>query len=178
MNSLSVHDLFYESEPGVIRWKIDRINGGFANRVVAAAGSIAGTLHKRSGRWYIRLNGRYTSRARIIWMLHNGEIKEGKQIDHINRDHSNDRIENLRLSTASENCCNKGKRSDNTSGFKGVSWNRDKNKWTASICVQQKQKYLGAFYTAEEAYKAYCEAASKLHGDFSYAYNAKLRHDA
>jgi len=86
-------------------------------------------------------------------------------VDHINRNGLDNRRENLRLATSSENSHNSRKHVDNTSGFKGVT--RDNNKWKAQICVNRKVIHLGNFNTPEEAHAAYVEAALKYHGKFA-----------
>ena len=93
--------------------------------------------------------------------------KKGKQVDHINHDTLDNRKENLRLCTNSENSQNQGKRINNTSGFKGVHWHKRDKRWCADIRVNGKRIHLGLFLTPEEAYEAYCKAALELHGEFS-----------
>lgn len=88
-------------------------------------------------------------------------------IDHIDNDGLNNTRKNLRICTKSENNMNSGKQKNNTSGFKGVSWNKPKKKWIAQISINGVTTHLGYFDTAEEAYKAYCEACIKHHGGFA-----------
>ena len=87
--------------------------------------------------------------------------------DHINGNGLDNRRGNLRLATSSENRRNSRTPSNNTSGYKGVSWRAKDKKWRASIAVLGKQTQLGHHLTAELAHQAYCEAATKLHGDFA-----------
>lgn len=87
-------------------------------------------------------------------------------IDHDDEDGLNNQRGNLRLSSKSTNAMNKGKPVNNTSGFKGVTWCKSSSKWKAQIMVNRKRKNLGYFPTKEEAYKAYCEAGKKYHGEF------------
>lgn len=93
------------------------------------------------------------------------KLKKGEWVDHINGDGLDNRRENLRLATPSQNMQNVGKRSHNTSGYKGVS--SCGSRWRATIRVNGKQKHLGVFATPELAHAAYCESADKLHGDFA-----------
>ena len=93
--------------------------------------------------------------------------KKGEYVDHINHDTIDNQKENLRLCSCSENLYNQGKRSNNTSGCKGVSWHKRNKKWQALIRVSGKRIHLGLFATKEEAYTAYCNAALELHGEFS-----------
>ena len=79
--------------------------------------------------------------------------------DHINKNGLDNQRQNLRVATRSENLQNQGKQKPNTSGFKGVHWNKGAKKWVAQIKVDKKQVYLGMFtdkITAFEAYKMFC----------------------
>jgi len=91
----------------------------------------------------------------------------GEQVDHIHHLTLDNRRSELRLCTQSQNMCNSGKREDNTSGYKGVCWNKHKQKWQAQIWVNGKRKNLGYFDTPELAHEAYCNAALEFHGDFA-----------
>jgi hypothetical protein len=90
----------------------------------------------------------------------------GKCVDHINGNTLDNQRENLRVCTTAQNIRNQKKNITNTSGYKGVSWNNRHGKWFAFICINRKNKNLGSFATAEQAYKAYCEASTKYHGEF------------
>ena len=104
---------------------------------------------------------------RIIWFLVTEEDPKNLLIDHIDGNPHNNRFDNLRLATSHQNQCNQKRRSDNTSGLKGVSWCKDRNKWQAGLSFKGKRIALGRFNTKEEAYAAYCEAAIRLHGEFA-----------
>ena len=88
---------------------------------------------------------------RLIWVWHYGNIPDNIQIDHIDRNKKNNRIENLRLVTALENRQNMGVRKDNTSGKKGVYWDKNANKWASAISYNGKKHYLGIFSKLEDA---------------------------
>ena len=94
-------------------------------------------------------------------------LKPHEYVDHINGDGLDNRRENLRLATKSQNAMNARKRSDNSSGYKGVTYHKQKNRWTAEIRVNKERIYLGCFTTPEDAYSAYCEAAKKHFGEFA-----------
>lgn len=101
---------------------------------------------------------------RVAWLLHYGEWPEGI-VDHKNGDRSDNRIENLRLATPSQNAANAKLYKTNTSGFKGVS-ERSPGKFRAYIYKDKKMIRLGQYSTAEEAYQAHVKAANDLHGEF------------
>jgi hypothetical protein len=160
------HQIFVESEPGILYWRNDRIVKK-GKMITAFANTVAGYLHKRDNRWQIHYNNKVYTRSRIIWMMHNGPISKGLEIDHIDRNPLNDNITNLRLATKSENNWNKPKPKNNTSGLKGVCKYKPTNKWMAYIKVFGKSKTLGYFTTKEEAHAAYVNAAKAFHGEFA-----------
>jgi len=92
---------------------------------------------------------------------------EGMEVDHKNSDILDNRKCNLRICSRSENLCNKKLSKYNTSGYRGVTWDKSKRKWQATITKNNKQYHLGRFNTPEEAHAAYCEAAKRLHGEFA-----------
>lgn len=93
----------------------------------------------------------------------------GVQVDHFSGDGLDNRRSNLRLATASENGCNRGRNANNRSGYKGVWWAKDASKWQALITAGGRREYLGLFDSAEAAHEAYRRASERLHGDFSRA---------
>jgi hypothetical protein len=94
-------------------------------------------------------------------------LNEKQQVDHWNRNTLDNRRENLRICTPLQNAYNHGKQKNNTSGFKGVSWNNQYSHWRARIHVSGKMIFLGSFDSAIEAAIAYDEAATKYHGEFA-----------
>lgn len=94
------------------------------------------------------------------------QAPDGMQVDHINGDGLDNRRANLRLASHTENNRNTRTPINNTSGFKGVAWHAANRKWRAYIKVENRQKYLGLFATAEAAHAAYCLAADQFHGNF------------
>jgi hypothetical protein len=87
--------------------------------------------------------------------------------DHDDGNKANNRRYNLRIATSSQNQQNKGANRNNTSGYKGVSFEKRKQRWVANIKVQGKKKYLGSFKTPELAHSAYCAAAIQMHGEYA-----------
>jgi len=87
---------------------------------------------------------------RIAWLIYYGEWPKN-QIDHINQDPTDNRIENLRNVTEAENHKNRTLYNNNTTGYSGVSFNKQRGKYRAEICSNNIKKYLGYYDTAEEA---------------------------
>ena len=93
---------------------------------------------------------------------------EGKDfIDHIDRNRGNNNITNLRWCTRSENQMNTRKPNTNTSGYRGVSYDKSKNKWKSSIMINGKPIHLGYFDDPFDAHKIYKNTARKHFGDFA-----------
>lgn len=89
------------------------------------------------------------------------------QVDHINGNVLDNRRVNLRICNNSNNSKNKKMFSTNKSGFKGVHFHAASKLWASQIQVNTRKIWLGSFETPELAYKAYCEAAVKYHGEFA-----------
>ena len=124
------------------------------------------------GRGYAYRNRKYKNNIRDV-----GEIAMHRMIlgltdptihvDHINGNKLDNRRENLRICTIQENNLKRGIRKDNTSGAKGVHFNKKTGKWMARISIGNKRYYLGLFTLKEEAIKAYNKACKKYHGKFA-----------
>ena len=91
----------------------------------------------------------------------------GKYYDHINRNPLDNRKSNLRPATYTENARNYSVQKNNTSGFSGISWDKERSKWVAYIVVNKKRKKLGRFINKEDAIKARLEAEAKYFSDFA-----------
>lgn len=87
--------------------------------------------------------------------------------DHKNRNTLDNRRSNLRPATASQNGMNRNFQSINTSGARGVSWDKRQKRWSAQIRFQGKLKWLGYFSQLKAAASAYKMAASQLFGEFA-----------
>lgn len=147
----------YNPETGSMVWKISTSNRN-------PVGSEAGTIMKHGYR-HISIDGKRYLAHRLAWFYFHGSWP--KEIDHIDRDRSNNKLANLRLATRSQNSMNKGTRSDNKSGVTGVTLHKGSQKWRATIHKDGKQVQVGMFETIEEAAKAYQEAANEMHGEFA-----------
>ncbi len=86
---------------------------------------------------------------RLIYIYHFKSIKN--TIDHIDRDNTNNKIENLRDVSSSTNQLNRGKQINNTSGYKGVYLDKRRGNWVAEIKINYKKHWLGSYSTAEKA---------------------------
>lgn len=124
------------------------------------AGKQAHAVNRSSGYVILRIDKTDHLAHRIAWLMVHGELPTWPkcEIDHINGDRSDNRIENLRRVDRLQNCRNLGKNSRNTSGVTGVFWEGSKNLWRARICVNNVRIYLGMFKNIEDAKAARAEA--------------------
>jgi hypothetical protein len=116
---------------------------------------------------YVCVRRRSYKANRLAWYYMTGEWPGDLHIDHINGCNSDDRWENLRICTNAENSRNTKLSKRNTSGHKGVMWYARHQKWTASIRVDRKLKYLGYFDDIQDAIAARQQAEIELFGEFS-----------
>lgn len=129
------------------------------------AGKIAGSVN---GDGYVCINIDRVSylASRLAFLYVNGHWPNG-EVDHDNHDKTDNRISNLRDSTHSQNQHNRSAYSNNTSGYKGVSYKKANKKWFAHIRVNGKRIHLGYFFTPKDAHNAYQKAAKIYHGKFA-----------
>lgn len=161
--------LDYDPETGVFTWKfrepISRGNKNFNSRF---GGKKAGNYRiNTDGHKSVQLllDGKGYQANRLVILYVDGYLPDKTlQVDHKNGDGWDNRYLNLRVCTASQNSCNRSRKSP--SGLpKGVQ--KISKRFRAMIRLQGKNYHLGMFDTPEEAHKAYCEAAVKLHGEFA-----------
>ncbi len=114
-----------------------------------------------------RINGKQVKiyQHREVWEKAHGTIPADMQIDHINHDGLDNRLENLRLVTVSQNQHNRIINKNNSSGYKGVYFHKQRQKWHAEIMIGRKKKSLGLHEDPEDAHRAYLKASE---GIFSY----------
>lgn len=155
--------LSYQAETGVFVWTKQLSLRGPVGR---EAGSVA-----LNGYRYITIRGRKFLAHRLAWLIHYGHWPE-KGLDHINGNPLDNRIVNLRAADQSENGRNRGPQVNNKSGFKGVHWSTEREKWVAAIHHHGRAIPLGRYDNKDAAAAAYRRAALKLHGNF-----ARLDHD-
>ena len=146
----------YNPETGIVTAKV-----GFSNR---PAGMPIGS-NTSYGYLATSLFGKKVQIHRLAWFLHYGEWPE-MDIDHINGIKKDNRISNLRLATISQNQFNKPIQKNNSSGVKGVYWNKRDNKFIASVQHQGKKHTAGRFDDLESAKKAVEDLRVKLAGEF------------
>lgn len=123
--------------------------------------------HERFGIWYAIANVARDGRRSLIQMHRLiTDAPVGVYVDHRNGDGLDNRRSNLRHCSNSQNQQNRHQLTTNTSGYRGVTWNRASNKWQAAIKHQQESHYLGLYEHLEDAARAYDAAARELFGDF------------
>lgn len=161
--------LTYDQHSGVLTWKrrareLFKTDGSHKGWNTAHAGKSTGGPDPRG---YLRVSiGGYPYLAHhLAWAIAYGEWPG--VIDHINRNRADNRIENLRKCSHSENQHNRVQCRTNKSGYKGVSFHAQRNRWRATIFLNSKQRHLGLFDTPDAAHRAYCAAAKLLHADFA-----------
>lgn len=92
---------------------------------------------------------------------------DGLEPDHINGNKLDNRRANLRYATRQQNAMNKGPNKNNTTGYKGVTWDKSRGKYIAGVKFNYVRQNLGRYATAKEAAKAYDKAARKFHGKYA-----------
>jgi hypothetical protein len=151
----------FEYKEGALYWKKkSHIKG--PNNIGQRAGHIGGDGYRTIG-----VNGLSYKEHRLIWIFFNGAIKNGFEIDHKFRDKLDNRIENLRCGTHRNNQQNTSRYKNNSSGYKGVTFENRTKKPVAKIMANGKRIHLGTFNTVEEAATAYKIAATHYYGEFA-----------
>ena len=126
---------------------------------------------KSSGYWKVKFKGKAWLLHRLIFFIVNGYLPP--MVDHKDRDVNNNDPSNLRAANRGENTINSEARSDNTSGYKGVTWHKNVGKWHSSVFKNGKRYYCGVYDCKHEAAKAYNEKAKELFGEFAVLNNVK-----
>lgn len=152
--------LHYDPETGKFTWRAYR--GARAKQ-----GESPGFVNPL-GYIEIRIDKKLYRAHRLAWLYSYGEWPE-RNIDHANGDPSDNRLSNLRLCSQSENAANSRRKSTNSSGVKGVYWNKQAGKWRARITKNYKTIEIGQFDRLEDAAAAYARTAEKVFGQFARA---------
>jgi hypothetical protein len=147
----------FDYQDGKLIWK--------KSKKSAVLGKVAGAV---CGNGYVNvtLDGKTYKAHRLIYILHHGHVPE--MIDHIDRDKTNNRIENLRPATVSQNVCNREAPANSTSGIKGVRFHKRDKKWLAYTKISGKQKHVGTFESMDAAAIAATAARKELHGEYAH----------
>jgi len=128
--------------------------------------------------WHAGLDGKYASsgikrvNGKVLPPIKMHRLIMGfpeKGIDHINGNTLDNRKKNLRLCNQSENLRNRSKPINNSSGYKGVSFDKKRGMFRADIRHMYKRHFLGHFHTAQEASNAYVSFAKKVQGEFFHS---------
>lgn len=145
----------YDANTGIFTWAISAPG--------ITAGKRAGAV-TADGYRVIKLGRKSLRACRLAWFLSRGEWPSG-EIDHINGDRLDDRLENLRVVDRAGNSQNKvGAQINNRScGLLGATWNKQHRRWQAKIMANKVRYHVGYFETPEEAHAAYMSAKARLH---------------
>lgn len=149
--------LHYQPETGVFTWIVSRRG--------VSAGSVAGNKHQ-IGYIQIGVDGKLYRAHRLAFMYMTGAFPSNL-VDHANGVRDDNRFDNLREATLSENRCNAVMGTANTSGCKGVYWLKRDSVWAAKIRYDNKAFYLGRYDSFEEAAEAVRLKRSELHKEFA-----------
>lgn len=152
--------LAYDADTGIFRWKVK-----VSDR--APVGKIAGG-HTSSGHWRIRIDGHYYLAHRLAWLLVIGEWPSS-EIDHKNRIRDDNKWNNLRVCTASQNHANSKLYAGNSTGFKGVQFVKSRKKFIAIVVKDGRRHHCGFHLDAAAAHAAYAVKAKELFGDFFHS---------
>ncbi len=159
MNEYEIKDCYAEM------WLYDLHGNKIANTTI----DLEDVIRCKQFKWYKTPMG-YPARrdGSTLILLHRFLMgPDHLHVDHIDRNKMNNRKSNLRLATRSENLCNQKTSLRNSSGYKGVSWNKRRGKWHCYITKDQRRHHLGYFDSVREAAVKYNESAIKLHGEFA-----------
>jgi hypothetical protein len=156
LTQAQVLDLF-DYKDGNLYW---RKSSGSRAKIGAKVGCRDKHLYTRVG-----INGKLYWLHRVIFLHQHGYMPH--EVDHINGDPTDNRIENLRAATKSQNMQNKRCRSDSSSGVKNVYWNNKLDKWVVRMRVEGKLTHIGVFEDIELANFVASEYRDKYHGEFA-----------
>ena len=151
--------LRYDPQTGEFRWR---------KRSGARYGPPGAPASRHQDARYIRIDGRAYTEHQLAWFYVTGRWAR-PTIDHRDGDVTNNRWNNLRRATVSQNNANRRRPRNNTSGYKGVYRASKPGQWCAQIGVNGRMKHLGTFSAPQAAHAAYVAAARKHYGEFARA---------
>lgn len=146
--------LFYNNTSGHFTWS--KCKRGNQIRV----GDRAGHISKAHGYETIKINGRNYKSHRLVFLYVDGRMPDG-EVDHINQNRSDNRLENLRIVTTQDNLKNKGIMKNNSSGYNGIIWEKERDKFRVRISVNKKNVHIGRFKCLVDAVTARIKANIK-----------------
>jgi hypothetical protein len=150
--------LHYDPDTGLFTWLQP------ANRFsMVKSGDRAGALNAR-GYIHIKVEGKSYKAHRLAWLYVHGRWPE-PAVDHINRDKADNRLCNLRQTNQLGNMQNKSAYRSNSSGYTGVSWHKQSQKWAAQIQYNGRNKHLGLFACPGQAHAAYLRARVEINAN-------------
>jgi hypothetical protein len=135
------------------------------NLVYKFDGSLAGSMLGPYRR--VKVKGINIYAQRVCWLITHGYDPYPFLIDHKDQDGTNNCPSNLRICKPSQNLFNRDKPSHNTSGFKGVNYCKESNKWRVRISAFNRRYHVGRYDNLEDAERAFLEASKKYHKDFT-----------
>ena len=150
----------FEYKDGILYWKVDRK----PNKI---KGKAAGCLDGK-GYLQVKINNILHKNHRIIYLMKNGNLP--KNLDHIDGNPLNNKIENLRPCTISQNTMNSKISARNKSGIKGVEWHKRLKKWVVRIQVDGIRKYFGSYNDIDYAKFVADAMRYKYHKEFSRSF--------
>lgn len=165
----------FNGEIGCLEWK-SRPRNHFRNSQAHRAWNtkysnrVAGNM-RDDGYIVIRISKKAILAHRIVFAMHNHlDLRDVPEvIDHNDNDCTNNRPANLRAAEFAQNSANTGAHANNTSGYKGVSWEARYKHWEARIRANGRRYHLGYFKDPADAHAAYAKAANHYHGEFARA---------
>ena len=154
----------FDYKDGALYWKVKK-----ARRT--KIGQRAGSFDEKTGYYRVHIDSKMQKLHRVIFLYHHGYLPN--YVDHIDGNKTNNKIENLRESTFSENCMNQKVSTRNTSGTKGVMWHKRDKRWFVQLRINSKCHSFGYYEDKELAELVAMEATNKFHKEFS-AYKGVL----
>lgn len=149
------YEINYDPLTGIFMWRRSGSGRNYGER--------AGQVNSRGYR-KITLNRKMWTASHLAWLSVYGTLPT--MLDHKNRNSSDDRIDNLRLATRSQNGANRGNVKNTATKTRGVCISADRKKFIAQIRINGNRRYLGTFSTITEAKEVYNKAAEKAFGEF------------